>query len=84
MSQAKIVFQNIYCIPITKKHINEGWLSWINNPVASKQINKERKRYTQSDLENYLKTKKSIYFLACYTTDNEYFGNLRIHEWYQV
>ena len=60
MSQAKIVFQNICCIPITKNILMRIWLSWINNPVASKQINKERKRYTQSDLDNYLNTIQSI------------------------
>lgn len=81
ISQAKIIFQDIYCKPVSKDHINKGWLSWMNNPVTSKQINKEGKKYTEADLENYLNEKESIFFLACYTKEGEYFGNLRIHEW---
>ena len=81
MNQAKIIFRNIYCTPVSKEHINKGWLSWMNNPITAKQINKKGKKYTEHDLENYLKEKKSIFFLACYTNENEYFGNLRIHEW---
>ena len=81
MSQVKIVFEDIYCKPVSKEHINKGWLSWMNNPITAHQINKEGKKYTEAELEYYLKEKKSIFFLACYTKEGEYFGNLRIHEW---
>jgi hypothetical protein len=81
MNQAKIIFQDIYCKPVSKDHINKGWLSWMNNPKTTKQINKEGKKFTETDLENYLKQKKSIFFLACYSKEGKYFGNLRIHEW---
>ena len=63
MNQAKIIFRNIYCTPVSKEHINKGWLSWMNNPITAKQINKKGKKYTEHDLENYLKEKKSIFFL---------------------
>lgn len=80
-NQAKIIFQDIYCKPVSKEHINEGWLSWMNNPITAQQINRERKKFTEADLENYLSQKKSVFFLACYSKEGEYFGNLRIHEW---
>ena len=53
----------------------------MNNPKTTKQINKEGKKFTETDLENYLNQKKSIFFLACYSKEGKYFGNLRIHEW---
>ena len=81
MSQAKIIFQDIYCKPLSKDHINKGWLSWMNNPITAQQINPKRKEFTEADLENYLDEKENIFFLACYTKKGEYFGNLRIHEW---
>ena len=81
MNQAEIIFQDIYCKPVSRDHINKGWLSWMNNPITAKQINPKRKEFTEADLENYLDEKENIFFLACYTKKGEYFGNLRIHEW---
>ena len=80
MDQAKIVFQNIYCKPVSKEHINSGWLSWMNDPITSQQINPEGRKINEADLEKYLEEKKSIFFLACYTKEGKYFGNVRIHE----
>lgn len=80
-NQAKIIFQNIYCVPVTETHIDKGWLTWMNDPITSQQINKEGRKFKKIDLENYLKEKNSIFFLACYTKEGEYFANVRIHEW---
>lgn len=80
MSKSIISFKNIYCKPVTKKHINEGWLSWMNNSLTTKYIFNNKKKYTELDLLNYLNENKSLFFLACYSKENLYFGNLRIYE----
>ena len=66
MSQAKIVFQDIYCKPVSKEHINSGWLSWMNNPITSQQINPKRKKFTEADLEKYLNEKVPVVINSLY------------------
>ena len=78
MSANKIFHKDIYCIPVTKLHIKQGWLEWINNPQMNKYLFSESKIYTEIDLLNYLNNTESEYFLACYSNENVYFGNLRI------
>ena len=62
MDQAKIVFQNIYCKPVSKEHINSAWLSWMNDPITSQQINPEGRKFNEADLEKYLEEKKVYFF----------------------
>lgn len=78
----KIVFsnENIYCTPISSEHISLGWLDWINDQETTKHLATNSSITTSKvDLEKYLKETKSIFFLACYTKEGVYFGNLRIY-----
>jgi predicted GNAT family N-acyltransferase len=80
MSSNKIFHKDIYCIPVTKLHIKLGWLEWMNNPQTTKYLFSQTKIYTEVDLLNYLNNTESEHFLACYSNENIYFGNLRIYK----
>tara|TARA_B100000242_G_C42843502_1_gene391728 strand:- start:39 stop:569 length:531 start_codon:yes stop_codon:yes gene_type:complete len=80
MNTALITFNNIYCKPVSYSHVAEGWLSWMNDPITTKHIKGRNRNYKKQDLYNYLNKTKSLYFLACYSLTNEYFGNLRIYK----
>ncbi len=78
--EVKIIFKDIYCIPVSYEHINQGWLSWMNNTNITTHINQNNQQYTNQDLVKYLDEKRSKFFLACYSKNQVYFGNLRIYE----
>ena len=78
--ESKIIFKDIYCIPVSHEHINMGWLSWMNNSLITKHLDGGNQQYSRQDLLKYLNEKKSKFFLACYSKNHIYFGNLRIYE----
>lgn len=66
---------------ITSKHINEGWLTWVNDSenvkIFNTPLNKNRKqllKYLKS-----LKTNKDLMFAVRIKKNNEYIGNIKIN-----
>ena len=70
--EVKIIFKDIYCIPVSYEHINQGWLSWMNNTNITTHINQNNQQYTNQDLVKYLDEKRSKFFLACYSKNQVY------------
>ena len=52
----------------------------MNDPRTTQHLSANKTSYSATDLERYLTDAKSILFLACYSYDDVYFGNLRIYE----
>ena len=73
-------FQKINCDPMTPEHIEQGWLSWMNDPKVNQYLTSQNLVTTANDLEVYLKREDHILFLACYDAMGVYFGNLRLYE----
>jgi RimJ/RimL family protein N-acetyltransferase len=81
----KIYFQDIFCKPVTEENIDLGWLEWSKNTKVTSNLAGDVDTNTREDLKKYLNTLKTsqeetILFLACYTSQKEYFGNLRIYK----
>jgi len=72
--------KQIYFRPINKQDIDNGWLSWINDPVGNKfLVHKKPTRY--EDLVTYLENSQppAVYmFAVCLVDNDEYIGNARL------
>ena len=79
MNIATLNYKNISCIPISCKHIENGWLDWMNDAAVTQNLS-VRGLSTKETLYDYLNKTKSILFLACYCETGIYFGNLRLYE----
>ena len=67
---------------IKSKHIEEGWLDWLNEEQNIKQLNNPVKKYTKKKLIKYLKDlkkNKDLMFAVRLKETNEYIGNIKIN-----
>lgn len=77
--ELRLTYEDIYGVPIREEHIHLGWLDWMNDKDAVKFLTNPLSKYSEVDLKEYLRTDKSLCFLACYLRSGVYFGNLRIY-----
>lgn len=79
--KTRLVYDEIYLLPIKRRHIKLGWLNWMNNHKLTNYLSAKKKNYKAADLQKYLEEDDSLTFLACYDSlNNIYFGNLRIYQ----
>ena len=67
---------------ITSKHINEGWLTWVNDHQNVKVFNSPISKYNRKQLLKYirnLKANKDLMFAVRIKESNEYIGNIKIN-----
>jgi RimJ/RimL family protein N-acetyltransferase len=67
---------------INSKHIEEGWLDWLNQKQNLKLLNNPTKKYTKKKLLKYLvdlKKNKDIMFAVRIKATNKYVGNIKIN-----
>ena len=77
----KLIYDDVYFLPVKSENINAGWLEWMNNFQITQYIIAESKKYTVEDMQNYLDSDDFLVFLACYRrVDDFYLGNLRIYQ----
>ena len=76
----RVPFGRVCYESVTCRHIDDGWLRWMNNPEVTKYLTGGELKYTRSDLVHYLNRNDHINFLACYDYLGNYFGNLRLYE----
>jgi len=77
--ELRLTYEDIYGVPIREEHIHLGWLNWMNDKDTVKFLTNPLSKYSEVDLKEYLRTDKSLCFLACYLRSGIYFGNLRIY-----
>lgn len=77
----KLKAKSLIIEKITSKHINEGWLTWVNDSenvkIFNTPLNKNRKQLLKY-LKN-LKTNKDLMFAVRIKESNEYIGNIKIN-----
>tara|TARA_Y200000002_G_C22657245_1_gene654060 strand:+ start:1097 stop:1648 length:552 start_codon:yes stop_codon:yes gene_type:complete len=74
--------KSIFIEQITLKHIDEGWLEWVNNTKTAKVLNSSRNKYNKRMLSKYLKDlkkKNDLMFAVRIKENNEYIGNIKIN-----
>ena len=67
---------------ISTKHIDKGWLTWVNDIDNLKMLNSTPNKYTKKDLIKYLKDikiKKDLMFAVRIKENKEYIGNIKIN-----
>ena len=67
---------------IKLKHINEGWLDWVNDIENTKTLNSKQSKYTKKQLINYLKKvkqNKEIMLAVSIKKNSEYIGNIKLN-----
>jgi RimJ/RimL family protein N-acetyltransferase len=76
--------KDLYLEKISSKHINEGWLEWVNNSSNQRDtLNRPPHKYNRKQLYKYLKDlkkKKDLMFAVRLKKNNIYIGNLRISD----
>ncbi len=78
----KLKHNIIYLEKISLKHIDLGWLEWVNNSSNIKVLNRPPYRYNKKQLLKYLKDLKKSgdkMFAVRLKSNNEYIGNIRIN-----
>ena len=79
---SKLKHNIIFLEKISLKHIDLGWLKWVNNPGNIKVLNRPPYKYNKKQLLKYLKDlKKSgdLMFAVRLKSNREYIGNIRIN-----
>ena len=79
VNSVTLSYMGITCVPVSDVHIETGWLSWMNNSLITENLSATGP-FTRESLSDYLSNTKSILFLACYSEEGVYFGNLRLYE----
>ena len=80
----KLIRNNIELIKfkkLTLKHIDYGWLSWVNSLDIQNRLNSKKKKYSKKDLVKVFETwknNKDIIYAVHMSKSNEYIGNVRL------
>lgn len=73
---------NIYLCPLSKKHVNDKYLSWLNDKEVTRYLECRFSRTTKKDLKHYYqKIKKSRInkmFAIITKKGNNYIGNIKL------
>tara|TARA_A100001015_G_scaffold281039_1_gene343881 strand:+ start:2792 stop:3343 length:552 start_codon:yes stop_codon:yes gene_type:complete len=80
---SKINPKMVYLERISTKHIDLGWLDWVNTSKNIRVLNKPPYRYNKNQLKDYLKKtrlKGDIMFAVREKKTNEYIGNIKIND----
>lgn len=73
----------LYLEKITSKHIDQGWLEWVNDNGNVQVLNRPPYRYNKKQLLKYLKDLKKIgdlMFAVRLKSNNDYIGNIRLSD----
>ena len=79
---SKLKHNIIYLEKISLKHIDLGWLEWVNNSGNIKVLNRPPYRYNKKQLLKYLKDLKKSgdkMFAVRLKSNDDYIGNIRIN-----
>lgn len=71
----------IYFKPLTTKHINQGWLNWLNTQESRKLIRNVNSKLKYADLKKWLEENKKsgdIMYAIYLKKNNEFIGTTRI------
>lgn len=80
MDEVVIEYDNLTFKNVTTKHIEMGWLEWLENPQVAANLTTPPNDLSFSTLQSYLNDGDFHYFLAGHLrTDNTYIGNLRVY-----
>ena len=81
-SMLKLKHKTLIIEKIAPRHINLGWLKWVNDEDNIKTLNSKKSKYTKRELLKYLKNvkkRKEIMFAVRIKDNNEYIGNIKIN-----
>lgn len=76
------ISHSIVLEPISKKHIDKGWLKWIKNKSINKKLNSNTKGFNKKKLSDYVNNlkKDNSKMFACYDKHKKvYFGNIKLN-----
>ena len=71
----------IYFKPLTTKHINQGWLKWINTKESQLLLRNVNSKLKYKDLKKWLETNKKngdILYAIYLKSNNQFIGTTRI------
>ena len=80
---SKLNSKSLYIEKISTKHIDQGWLNWINDADNLKVLVTVINKYSRKDLLKYIKKvqkKKDQMFAVKIRENNEYIGNIKIND----
>ena len=67
---------------INSKHIEQGWLKWVNEEKNTKKLNNQINTFTKKNLLKYLKDLKKnndLMFAVIDKKTNQYIGNIKLN-----
>ena len=79
---SKLKSNSLIIEKINSKHINQGWLQWVNDNSINKNLNSKQGGYTKKQLLAYIKKvkkRKEIMFAVRIKNNNEYLGNIKLN-----
>ncbi len=80
---SKLKHKTLYLEKISLKHIDEGWLDWVNRSSNVRALNRPPYRYNKKQLIKYLgeiKKKGDMMFAVRLKKNKEYIGNIRLND----
>ena len=73
----------LYLEKISSKHIDQGWLEWVNDNGNVQVLNRPPYRYNKKQLLKYLKDLKKrgdLMFAVRLKSNDDYIGNIRLSD----